>query len=162
MGFASDKSLICLLSCFSLLRGAEGCRSIFCNCFLLIWGVIITLGRGAEIFPAAFICVCPQASALFLFLSNHLFDLLEGKETRQFKIHGPNISKRMMVTCQVFLKMKHLCFCLARVCPDVEAHYWGPSIPSHTFVVFRKRSLGQREVHMSSQGVHCPKLSLGG
>ena len=47
VGFACDKSLFCLLSRSSFLRGIEGCRSIFC--FLLISGNVIPLGRGAEL-----------------------------------------------------------------------------------------------------------------
>ena len=31
-------------------------------------------------------------------MSNHL----ETKDTKQFKIRGPNISKSIMVTCQIF------------------------------------------------------------
>ena len=52
MGFAGDRSLFLLLSCSLFLRGAEGWRSVFCNCFLLITGACRhTLGRGAELLP---------------------------------------------------------------------------------------------------------------
>ena len=49
MGFTGGKSLLCLLFCSSFSRGAEGCRFIFCKYCLLISGVVITGGRGAEL-----------------------------------------------------------------------------------------------------------------
>lgn len=41
ISFSSDKSLLCLLFCFSSLRGTEGVQVYLCNCFLQIWVVVI-------------------------------------------------------------------------------------------------------------------------
>ena len=49
---------------------------------------------------------CHQLSALTTHIPEqpNLSNLLETKDTRQFKIDGPHISKRIMVTCQSFPK----------------------------------------------------------
>ena len=50
-GIINAFDLLCLLSCSS-----SGFRSVYCTCFLQIWGIIIATGRGAELLPAAFTC----------------------------------------------------------------------------------------------------------
>ena len=47
MGFLGDKSLLCLLFCFSFLRGAERLQDsgLSYNCFWLSSGILITLSK---------------------------------------------------------------------------------------------------------------------
>ena len=55
----------------------------------------------------------PQASVSLS--KHHLSNLLKTKDSRQFRMHGSNISKGIMVTCQIFPKKKNegiYIFCL--------------------------------------------------
>ena len=66
--------------------------------------VVITPGRGVELLPAAFryVWLSPGLSPTVRIPEHHhLSNLLETKDSRQFKKHGPNISKRIMVIYQI-------------------------------------------------------------
>ena len=60
----------------------------------------------------------------------------------QFKIHGPNFSKRTMGTWPSFPKNEGLQFFCpkAKLCLGVEAHHCGLNLLAHAFVGFLQRS----------------------
>lgn len=67
---------------------------------------------------------------------------METKETRQFKICGPNISRRIKVTCQVFAENGGISvFGYGQSTPDVQA-LLGLNLLTHTL---GREASGQRE-----------------
>ena len=161
MGFPSDRSPFCLLPCSSFLRGTEGHR-------LFSVSVFQTLSSpqwSGDFPPAAFRYVWwsrgLSQNFLYPWATTFLSYLLETKDIRQFKIHGPN-NNRIMVICHIFLKVKvSRSFTCRQVSPDIETHCCGLSIPGHTWVLFWKRSFrSERGSHAYSRGVCCPKLFL--
>lgn len=82
----------------------------------------------------------------------------------QFKMHGPNFSKRTMGTWPSFPKNEGLQFFCpkTKLCLGVEAHHCGLNLPVHAFVGFLQRSFrserGPREL---SGGVVAPGWGWG-
>lgn len=88
-------------------------------------------------------------------------NLLETKATRQFQKHGPNINKRLMVPCQIFLKMKvSRSFARRQMCPEGRGSLLWPEYCWSHVLLFERAASGQRDIPMSSQEGHCPRLSL--
>ena len=82
----------------------------------------------------------------------------------QFKMHGPNFSKRTTGTWPSFPKNEGLQFFgpKAKLCLGVEAHHCGLNLPVHAFVGFLQRSFrSERGPHELSGGVVAPGWGWG-
>lgn len=125
MGFSTDTSLLS----FVLFLILKGWKFLFCNCSLLISGVVITPGIGMEFLPRCHLMVSLSAALspryLYSWVTTICLTFWRQSSSDSFGFMA-QILARVMVRCQFFFpKNIFITFAYREECPDMEVHCWG-------------------------------------